>query len=213
MGIQNVSIKNYIKEGFYKVNKENLRFLDELEKIGYKGSSENRLKEMYCYFELHIEQGPIFEENSKSIGAITGIQGISTLEVVVTGQTSHTGTTPMKNRKDAMLSAAKMVQEVYKSYESCPGLLITIGQIQSLPNVTNSVAGQVVFSIDIRHPKDAIRLLVTKELKDKLSTMASIDNMGLLIRELMEVNTEKFSTDIVSISNWLKISSAIAQWS
>ncbi|WP_342615453.1 M20 family metallo-hydrolase [Peribacillus frigoritolerans] len=180
------------------VDKDHLKFVDELKKIGYKGSAENRPKEMYCYFELHIEQGPVLEANRQSIGAVTGIQGISTLEVVITGRTSHAGTTPMENRNDAMLSAAKMIQEVYKSYESFPGSLITIGQIQSLPNVTNSVAGQVVFSIDIRHPEDAIRKLVTKELKEKLSTMALIDNMNLLIKDLLEVKAEKFSAEIVS---------------
>ncbi|CAK6481064.1 M20 family metallo-hydrolase [Peribacillus castrilensis] len=179
------------------VDKDHLKFVDELKTIGYKGSSENRLKEMYCYFELHIEQGPILEANRQSIGAVTGIQGISTLEVVITGRTSHAGTTPMENRNDAMLSAAKMIQDVYKSYENFPGSLITIGQIQSLPNVTNSVAGQVVFSIDIRHPEDAIRMLITKELKERLSTTALINKMDLLIKDLMEVKAEKFSGKIV----------------
>lgn len=179
-------------------DKDQLKFIDELEKIGYKGSTENRLKEMYCYFELHIEQGPVLEENSRSIGIVTGIQGISTLEVVITGRTGHAGTTPMEHRKDAMLSAAKMIQSGYKTYERFPGSLITIGQIQSLPNVTNSVAEQVVFSIDIRHPEDAIRKRITNELKEKLSTMALIDNMELYIKDLIEVKAEKFPTDIVS---------------
>jgi N-carbamoyl-L-amino-acid hydrolase len=179
-------------------DKENFKFVEELEKISYKGSAENRLKELYCYFELHIEQGPVLEANSLSIGAVTGIQGISTLEVVITGRTSHAGTTPMENRNDAMLSAAKMIQEIYKSYERYPGSLITIGQIQSLPNVTNSVAKQVVFSIDIRHPEDSIRKLITMDLKEKLSIMALIDHVDLHIKDLMDVKAEKFSTDIIS---------------
>lgn len=179
-------------------DKDHLKFVDELKKINYKGSAENRLKDMYCYIELHIEQGPVLEANSLNIGAVTGIQGISTLEVVITGQTSHAGTTPMENRNDAMLSVAKMIQEIYRSYERYPGSLITIGQIQSLPNVTNSVAKQVVFSIDIRHPEDAIRKLITIELKEKLSIMALIDHVDLRIKDLMDVKAEKFSTDIIS---------------
>jgi len=180
------------------VDKDHIKFIDELEKIGYKGAAENRPKDLYCYFELHIEQGPVLEANNQSIGAVTGIQGISALEVVVTGRTSHAGTTPMENRKDAMLSAAKMIQEVYKSYEKFSGSLITIGQIQSLPNVTNSIAERVVFSIDIRHPEDAVRKLLTMELKEKLSTMALIDSVGIHIKDLMEVKSEIFSADIIS---------------
>ncbi|WP_110927428.1 Zn-dependent hydrolase [Bacillus massiliglaciei] len=178
-------------------DKDQLKFADELKKIGYRGSAENRLKELYCYAELHIEQGPVLEANNRNIGIVTGIQGISTLEVVITGRTSHAGTTPIENRNDAMLTAAKMIQTVYMSYERYPGSLLTIGQIQSLPNVTNSLAGQVVFSIDIRHPEDPVRQLITKELKEKLSTMALIDKMNLHIKDLMEVKAETFSTDIV----------------
>ncbi|MFD1708806.1 Zn-dependent hydrolase [Siminovitchia sediminis] len=179
-------------------DKDQIRFVDELEKIGYKGSARNRLHEMYCYLELHIEQGPVLETNDQSIGAVTGIQGISVLEVCVKGRTSHAGTTPMENRKDAMRTAGKMIQDIYQSAESVPGLLITIGQIQALPNVTNSVAEQVIFSIDIRHPDDAMRMMFTHELKEKLSTKALIDQVDIHMKDLMDVKAEKFSEDIVS---------------
>lgn len=179
-------------------DKDQLRFLDELEKIGYKGSAANKLRDIYCYLELHIEQGPILESNKRSIGAVTGIQGISTFEVVVSGKTSHAGTTPMENRIDAMLSAAKMIQGVYKLSENDPKLLITIGKIQAFPNVTNSIADKVIFSIDIRHPEDNVRNLFTNELKERLSTMAFIENIDIYIKNIIDVKTEKFATDIVN---------------
>ncbi|KAB7707191.1 hydantoinase/carbamoylase family amidase [Bacillus aerolatus] len=178
-------------------DKDGKIFSEELEKTGYNGSTENRLKDLYCFLELHIEQGPVLEDSGTSVGAVIGIQGISCLEVTVNGRTSHAGTTPMNNRKDALLLAAKMIQETYKTAETVPGLLVTVGRIQASPNVTNSLADQTVFSIDIRHPEDAVRERYTNEIKEKLSTTALIEKMEMHIKDIVEMKAEIFSKDII----------------
>lgn len=178
-------------------DKDGKTFGEELENIGYNGSAQNRLSDPYCYVELHIEQGPVLEDSGASIGVVTGIQGISSLEVTIHGRTSHAGTTPMKNRRDAMLLAAKMIQQTYKTAEHAPDLLVTVGRIQASPNVTNSLAEQVVFSIDVRHPEDTVREQYTNEIKEKISTLALVEKMDMHIKDIVEMKAEIFAKDIV----------------
>src|SRR5699024_1420274 len=104
---------DYERDEVYQIEDRNgKRFGDELERIGYKGKVENRLQDPSAYIELHIEQGPILENEGISIGAVEGIQGEHALEVVVSGESGHAGTTPMDMRKDALAAAAEMIGDV-----------------------------------------------------------------------------------------------------
>ncbi|WP_026583210.1 M20 family metallo-hydrolase [Bacillus sp. J33] len=172
-------------------------FGEELERIGYKGLKQNRQQAPFCFLELHIEQGPVLEDKGKSIGVVTGIQGMTWLEASITGRTSHTGTTPMNRRKDAVLLASKLIAEIYALAEEIPDLLVAVGRIQVSPNVINTVADQAVFSIDIRHPEDHVRERFEKLLKESLSTMTLVDEMELQIKDLDKIDTDFFSKEII----------------
>ncbi|MCE2462009.1 MAG: hydantoinase/carbamoylase family amidase, partial [Pseudomonadales bacterium] len=87
---------------------EGRRFGAELERIGYRGTDRVSIDEVAAYFELHIEQGPVLEQTGKTIGVVTGAQGQRWFDLIVTGQEAHAGTTPMENRRDALLGAARM---------------------------------------------------------------------------------------------------------
>lgn len=178
-------------------DKDDVRFLDELKRIGYRGSEKNRLKELLCYVELHIEQGPILEDNEKTIGIVTGLQGICTLEVTVKGKTSHAGTTPMDKRRDAVLVAAKMIQELHQSAKNVSDLMMTIGKLQAYPNVTNSLAEHVVFTIDVRHPDDKVREQFVRQTKEKLGTIALVEKLDIYMKELVDVQAERFSSEMM----------------
>ncbi|MCM3570590.1 M20 family metallo-hydrolase [Neobacillus mesonae] len=175
-------------------------FGEELARIGYQGSIENRPKDIFCYLELHIEQGAILEDNHKTIGIVTGIQGMNWLEVSVNGKTSHTGTTPMHKRKDAVLHTAKLITKIYELAEKVPDLLIAVGRINASPNVINSIAGATVFSVDIRHPDDFVRERFTTMLKESLATMTFLEEMEISIKEINKEETEVFSEDILKIT-------------
>lgn len=178
-------------------DKDDVRFPDELKRIGYLGSEKNRLKELLCYVELHIEQGPILEDNEKTIGIVTGVQGICTLEVTVKGKTSHAGTTPMDKRRDAVLVAAKMIQELHQSAKNVSDLMMTIGKLQAYPNVTNSLAEHVVFTIDVRHPDDNVREQFVRQTKEKLGTIALVEKLDIYMKELVDVQAERFSSEMM----------------
>ncbi|CAM3571606.1 Zn-dependent hydrolase [Aeromicrobium ponti] len=174
-------------------------FGEELERIGYKGLKENRQQDPFCFVELHIEQGPVLEDREKSIGVVTGIQGMSWLEAAITGRTSHTGTTPMNRRKDAVLLASKLIAKIYALAEEIPDLLVAVGRIQAFPNVINTVADQVVFSIDIRHPDDHVRERFEQQVKESLSTMTLVEGMELQIKDLDKIDTDSFSKEIIEV--------------
>src|SRR5690606_16137505 len=87
-------------------------FGDALDAIGYRGTQRCGDHPLSAFFEVHIEQGPNLEAESKDIGVVTGVQAIRWYEATFTGQDSHAGTTPMHRRRDALLGAARLVEAV-----------------------------------------------------------------------------------------------------
>lgn len=105
-----------------------------------------------AYFEAHIEQGPILEAEGKTVGVVTGAQGLYWYDIMVTGMESHAGSTPMNRRRDAVVGAARMVCAIDSIAHDTPDAVATIGMAQIMPNSRNVIAGQVWFTVDCRHP-------------------------------------------------------------
>jgi N-carbamoyl-L-amino-acid hydrolase len=128
------------------------------EGIGLVGGNVARLSEavmqkgdLACYMELHIEQGGLLEKAGLQIGVVEGIVGLRWFEVTITGFANHAGTTPMDQRQDAMLAAAKFTVAVNDAVRSVPGRTVaTIGRVVVSPNTRNVIPGQVVLTVDLR---------------------------------------------------------------
>ncbi|MHB1327943.1 MAG: allantoate amidohydrolase [Gemmatimonadales bacterium] len=104
-----------------------------------------------CYLELHIEQGGLLEQAGLSIGVVQGIVGLRWLEVTIDGFANHAGTTPMDQRKDAMLAAAKFTVAVNDAVRSEPGRQVaTVGHVVPSPNTRNVIPGRVLLTVDLR---------------------------------------------------------------
>src|SRR4029077_3715230 len=132
-------------------------FGDALETIGYRGAEPCGARRLSAHFELHIEQGPILEAEGKEIGAVTGVQGMRWYEVTVTGQDAHTGATPMRLRKNALLGAARVVEAVEQIAQANGPLAVgTVGSMELKPNSPNVVPGEVFFTVDLRHPEASV---------------------------------------------------------
>ena len=128
---------------------------DELKRIGYDGAAPVGGREIGAYFEAHIEQGPILENEEKTIGVVTGAQGQHWYEITVTGQEAHAGPTPMPLRKDALVAAARMIDAVNRlGHAFPPNACATVGFVDSSPNSRNTIPGKVFFTVDLRHPDD-----------------------------------------------------------
>jgi beta-ureidopropionase / N-carbamoyl-L-amino-acid hydrolase len=196
-GIANIFSRDFI----YSVqDKDGKSFGAELEKTGYLGTETNRANDIYRYVELHIEQGPVLENHRTNIGAVTGIQGMTWLEVRISGHSAHAGTTPLLMRKDALLFSSKMISLIHEiTAQIDPHCLVTIGRISASPGAVNCVAGEVVFSVDVRHEEDSIRDRAVEVIRETLSTLAASEDFGITISELWEIKTSHFSEDIISL--------------
>jgi len=109
-----------------------------------------------AYIEAHIEQGPLLEQEGRTIGVVTGIQGLRWFDVEFSGETAHAGTTPVSGRRDALreaIAAIGALQELTR--DASDTVRFTIGRMLVAPNSPNSVPGRVMFSVDVRHPDPA----------------------------------------------------------
>ena len=130
---------------------------DELVRIGWAGDEEVGARKMAAFFELHIEQGPILENENIDVGVVTHGQGLKWLQVTLTGKSSHTGSTPMPNRVNAGLGMARITQLVDEiAWSHAPLAVGAVGHCDVYPNSRNIIPGKVVFTIDFRHPTQAV---------------------------------------------------------
>ncbi len=105
------------------------------------------------YIEAHIEQGPLLENARKTIGVVTGIQGLRWFNIEVFGKTDHAGTTPLALRKDAVRDALAIINALIELTQDPADITrFTVGRMLVTPNSPNSVASHVLFSVDLRHP-------------------------------------------------------------
>ena len=159
--------------GIYEVNTllsakdaEGNIFGNELDKIGWKGSETVGSQKFHCYYELHIEQGPILETEEVDIGIVTHGQGLKWLEVKLSGVEQHTGTTPMNVRKDTSLALSEIILAVnHIANKNQPNALGSVGHIEVSPNSRNVIAGNSLFTVDIRSPDINKLVKMENELK------------------------------------------------
>ena len=144
----------YTKEFAYsRVDADGKKLGDELERIGYKGAEPARPRPIHAFFELHIEQGPILEDESIDVGVVTHGQGQRWYEIRLTGFESHAGSTPMPRRKDALLGAARVVELVNQiGLSKAPLGVSTVGMLNPYPNSRNVIPGEVFMTCEFRHP-------------------------------------------------------------
>jgi N-carbamoyl-L-amino-acid hydrolase len=109
-----------------------------------------------AYIEAHIEQGPLLENTAKTIGVVTGIQGLRWFNIEVFGKTDHAGTTPLALRQDALRDAVNVISALHElTRDAADTVRFTVGRMLVTPNSTNSVPSHVLFSVDLRHPDAA----------------------------------------------------------
>ena len=145
-----------LEDAYNARDKDGIRLVDELERIGYLGSEPCVPRAFRAYLELHIEQGPFLEEEGLSVGVVEGIVAIAWSRLTIHGVQDHAGPTPMRIRHDALVAAAEVIAGVRRIAGEIGGdLVTTVGNLVVSPNIVNAIPGQVTLSIDIRDPKDA----------------------------------------------------------
>jgi hydantoinase/carbamoylase family amidase len=135
---------------------EGVRVEDALKEIGYLGDTpcDYRKNGVECHFELHIEQGPLLEEESKTVGIVTSVQGMKWFSIRVEGVEGHSGTTPMPARADALVTASRLITAVRDSARDTDLGVATVGVINSDTSSQATIPAGINFIIDIRCSTD-----------------------------------------------------------
>ncbi len=162
---------------------------DELNRIGYDGAAPLPGPAPHAFVELHIEQGPVLETEGVTIGAVTGVQGISWTDVKVTGQSNHAGTTPMGMRRDPGFVAAACATFVRHLCEELGGTQVgTVGRIEFLPNLVNVVPASANFTVDLRNTDEALLQHAERRFHDFLNKTAAAEECTYETRTLARLS-------------------------
>ena len=136
---------------------DGITFGSELARIGYAGTEERDPADIDAYFELHIEQGPILEEEGLHVGIVTGGYTSFGGEIEIRGENAHAGPTPMRDRKDALVGAAMIVTRVNEiGWDFAPKGRATCARLDISPNRYGIVADHALVTVDVRHPEAAM---------------------------------------------------------
>ena len=133
--------------------------------------------ELAAYFELHIEQGPYLHQSGNPIGVVTGITGRAVFEVEIEGKANHAGTTPMSTRRDALVSASKLILNIQKmaaEQEICR--VSTVGSIKAIPNAVNVIPGHASIGLEFRDTDMEALAAAEQELR-RITDQAAVDDI------------------------------------
>ncbi len=172
---------------------------EELARIGYDGPDEVGGQPVHAFFEVHIEQGPILEEEGMTVGVVTDAQGQRWYELTFTGVESHAGPTPMNRRKDALLGTARVIELVNSiGLGKAPLACATVGMVNVHPNSRNVIPGRVFLTIDFRHPDDEVLKTMDGELRAGIEKIAKDMGLSYEMEQIFYYAPIAFDADCVS---------------
>ena len=177
------------------------RLGDELVRIGYAGAVPcPTATAPHAFVELHIEQGPILEDEGVTIGVVEGVQGISWTEVTIVGQSAHAGTTPMRLRHDPAYCAGAITTYVRDLTRHLGrDQVATVGRINLHPNLVNVVPSRVVMTIDLRNTSERVLVEAETRLATFLEELATSEGVEITTRSLARFEPVVFDADMVDI--------------
>jgi allantoate deiminase len=148
---------------------------------------KRRRSDVLAYAELHIEQGPVLEAEGLPVGVVTAINGFSRLRATLSGMAGHAGTVPMRLRRDALAAAAECVLMVERVAARDPELVATVGRIEASPGAINVIPGKVVFTVDVRAPRDELRQACVGEIRREITAICQKRKLLVEIENLQEL--------------------------
>ena len=170
----------------------------ELRRTGELGKIPCEPFPIHAYYELHIEQGPVLEAEDKTIGVVTGGQGLYWTHVTLRGQDSHAGTTPMAYRKDALMGASRIITGLRDIIREQSGSVCTVGRLDTLPASINTVPGEVFFTVDIRHPDDPTLDGIHDKLRGLVDSVCAEEGLEVDFNNIWRAPTVNFHEECIS---------------
>jgi len=186
-----------VAEALALVGIDGRRFGAELERIGYAGTLEPGAIVPHAFVELHIEQGPILDQEGEALGAVANLQGISWTEVTLHGRANHAGTTPMGLRRDAGHGAARLACFVHDLAQELGGVG-TVGSLRLAPNLINVIAREAVATVDLRHADEQVLAAAERRLEAFLQDLRA-QGLGVETRRLARTEPVVFDPGTVRV--------------
>ncbi|MGA9276787.1 Zn-dependent hydrolase [Ilumatobacter sp.] len=189
-----------LEEALEITDADGLSVGDELDRIGYRGAGPTPGRVPHSYVELHIEQGPVLEDEDITIGVVEGVQGISWTELTLTGQSCHAGTTPMRLRHDPAFVAADITTFVRDLTTEFGGAQVaTVGAVTLTPNLVNVVASTATMTVDLRNTDDAILQQVETRFRGHVARAAEREGVGVETRTLARFEPVDFDRRVIDL--------------
>ena len=183
---------------YNREDSEGKKFGDELKRIGWRGEEPVGERKLHAFYELHIEQGPILEDENVDIGVVTHGQGLNWIQVTLVGKESHTGSTPMPKRVNAGLGMARITQLVDEiALSHAPHAVGAIGHIDVYPNSRNIIPGKVVFTVDFRHPNKEVIQDMEDRMRKGAADIAEKIGLTMDIEKVGNFDPVEFDKDCV----------------
>jgi len=187
-----------LKEGLSCKDVEGRTIREELKRIGYAGRRAVSGHPVAAFLEAHIEQGPILEKESKTIGVVNGVLGLRWYDVSVIGRSLHAGTTPAKLRRDALVGAVRIIMElnnIGNMYQ--PNSFTTVGELHVYPNSRNVIPEKVNFTVDLRHSEIAVLDAMENDLKDAIKKITEELKLKITIKTVADMSPTSFTKECV----------------
>jgi len=171
---------------------------DELNRIGYAGEAPVGNTPVHAFVEIHIEQGPVLEEAGITIGAVTGVQGISWTEYTISGVSNHAGTTPMRLRHDAGYVAGAISCEARQLAQDMGGdQVATVGVTELTPNLINVVAKLARVTVDLRNTDDDRLKQAEARMEAFVAETAAAEGVEISSRSLARFEPVQFDAAMI----------------
>lgn len=183
-------------------DREGITVRDALAAIDYAGAAPAAVADgapvFGAYFEAHIEQGPVLEDAGDVIGVVQAALGQRWYDVTVTGMEAHAGPTPMNLRRDALLPATRLMQQVNAiALAQQPHARGTVGWLEVFPNSRNVIPGRVRFTVDFRNTTDEGLLRMDAELRTAAAALAAECGLRIDVEQVVYFPPQPFAPHLV----------------
>ncbi|MER9585760.1 Zn-dependent hydrolase [Mesorhizobium sp. M0276] len=179
-------VGRYEREWVYNlIADDGPRFVDELERIGYKGDKPCKAGEIDAYFELHIEQGPLLDAERREVGVVTGAYPTHGMRVRFEGETAHTGPTPMDLRRNALIAGARFltaVDDIGWEFAINDGKA-TGSRLAAWPNKPGILSDRAQCVADVRHPDPVTARVMAEKMRRAAKASAAMAGCVVVVED------------------------------
>jgi beta-ureidopropionase / N-carbamoyl-L-amino-acid hydrolase len=163
------------------------------------GESAGEQKNLAAYLELHIEQGPILEGLGKPLAAVLGTKGVERWGITFHGQEAHSGSTPMKARRDALAAAAKLALEIRPIARRHPQSVATMGSVKTFPGIVTAVVGKCEATLDMRDLDASVLAGMLHEAREASEQFAKEEGCTVEWSKIWSIEPIQFHSELIEL--------------